>query len=74
MSNRSLNKKYRKKGYKGRYLKLRVMEHERNLRTSLTVFIIFNLFIALFVYSPYFGFENVGEKVAGMYFSSVSNI
>jgi len=70
--NKFLSKRYRKKGYTGKYLKLRVSEHNKNLITALIIFVFFINIMVLVMYFPYF--EKVENVAINTYFNSVSNI
>ena len=58
MSNKFLNKRYKKQGYKGKYLKLRVHKQKESMLIGLIVFISFMIGLCSFLYLPY---VDIGE-------------
>jgi len=70
--NKFLSKRYKKKGYKKEYLKLRVAEHNKNLRVGVALFIFFIMGITLVMHLPYF--EKIERVATNIYFGNVANI
>lgn len=70
--NKYLTKRYKKKGYTGKYLKLRVAEHNKNLIKSLFIFALFLIGITIVMHLPYF--EKVERVATNIYFGNVASI